>query len=50
MCEVDSWLGVAFALFAVIEFWLGRTDKVEAGSTLEMILNFLKAILASRKQ
>ena len=36
---------VAGALFVLIEFWLGKTDKVEAGSTLELVLNAAKAVL-----
>jgi len=28
----------------VLEYWLGRTDKVKAGSTLELILLFGKKL------
>lgn len=33
------------ALMALVEYWLGRTDKVEAGSVLEIILIALKGFL-----
>lgn len=46
MCEVTSWQGVLLALWACLEFWLGRTDKLEAGSTLELVLNILRLILS----
>lgn len=36
---------VAGALFVLIEFWLGKTEKVESGSTLELVLNAAKAVL-----
>jgi hypothetical protein len=28
----------------VLEYWLGRTDKVQAGSTLELIILFIKKV------
>lgn len=33
--------GVITVVFFVLEFWLGKTDKTKAGSTLELILQFL---------
>ncbi len=28
-----------------IEYWLGKTDKVEAGSIVELILNAIRALI-----
>ncbi len=28
-----------------IEYWLGKTDKVKAGSVLELVLNGLRALI-----
>lgn len=33
------------AFLATVEYWLGRTDKVEAGSVLELILISLRGLL-----
>lgn len=38
-------LGYAIAN-AALEYWLGRTDKVKAGSTVEAILNGAKTVLS----
>jgi hypothetical protein len=35
---------VVFLLMCV-EFWLGKTDVVKAGSTIELILNSIKKVL-----
>jgi hypothetical protein len=32
-------------LDGMIEYWLGRTDKVKAGSILELILNAIRALI-----
>ena len=37
---------VAFLMWLIFEYWLGRTNKVKAGSTLEAILNFIKMIIS----
>lgn len=49
MCEVNDYIGVLFALFAVLEFWLGRTNIVQSGSTLELVLNLIKSYVNLRK-
>lgn len=41
--------GVAMAVLMVVEFWLGKTKKVESNSTLELILNGLKLIFKKGK-
>lgn len=28
--------------YMALEYWLGKTDKVKAGSTLELVVNVLK--------
>lgn len=44
-CEPDSWVWKAVAgAWAVLEFWLGRTSRVRAGSVLEAILNGLERV------
>lgn len=35
---------VAF-LFLVVEYWLGKTDVVKPGSTLEVVLSTIKKVL-----
>ena len=32
-------------LMGVLEFWLGKTEKLKAGSTLELIFNGAKLVL-----
>jgi hypothetical protein len=32
-------------LYLAVEFWLGKTDLVKSGSTLELVLNWIKKIL-----
>lgn len=38
-----------WAAHAVLEYWLGRTDKVESGSVLEIVLSTLNSILPKGK-
>lgn len=38
----------AGCVLLVLEYWLGRTDKVKAGSILESVLNGLKSILSKK--
>lgn len=37
-------LGIAL-IMGLLEFWLGKTDKLKAGSTLELIFNGVKVVL-----
>lgn len=46
---INSWhqamiLGIAL-IMGLLEFWLGKTDKLKAGSTLELIFNGVKVVL-----
>lgn len=50
MCEIESWQGVALAAWAVLEFWLGKTEVLKSGSTLELILNSVKGFLGMIKK
>ncbi len=34
----------------LLEYWLGRTDKVKAGSTIELVLNGINALLPAGKK
>lgn len=36
---------IGMFLFMCIEFWLGKTELVKSGSTLELILNTVKKVL-----
>lgn len=45
MCEVTSTSTAIAVAFVLLEYWLGKTNLIEAGSTLEVILNFLKKIV-----
>lgn len=36
------------AAYAALEYWLGKTDKVKAGSVVEAVLNGAKAIGGKR--
>lgn len=46
MCEVSDWQSVAVVVFALVEFWLGKTNLVAAGSTIELILNGVKTLIS----
>lgn len=45
MTPIDIGLVAAGMGYAVIEYWLGRTDKIEAGSALEVALKGIKGVL-----
>lgn len=42
-----NWNYVAGAVLMLLEWWLGKTDKVKAGSTVELILNGAKVVLGT---
>lgn len=48
----DSWIvvGVVTLCKEIFEYWLGKTDKVSAGSSLELILNFFKVKKIKNKE
>lgn len=37
---------IGLAIFAkeLLEYWLGKTDKVQAGSSLELVILFIKKV------
>lgn len=35
-------------VYMAIEYWLGKTDKIAAGSVVECIINIIKAILKKK--
>jgi hypothetical protein len=47
-----EWGYVAGVCYVGIEYWLGKTNKVKAGSTLELVLNGVKTVCSvfMRKQ
>lgn len=53
-CSVDPayrelYFSLGLALWQGLETWLGKTDKVKAGSTPEALLNGTKKVLALAK-
>lgn len=41
---LPPWAGPALCVgYAILETWLGKTDKVEAGSVLEGVFNIVRA-------
>jgi hypothetical protein len=44
--KTDAAKLIATLLYLVVEFWLGKTDKVKAGSVLEIVLNAVKGFLS----
>ena len=39
---------IANAVLLIFEYWLGKTKKTKASSTIELILNILKTIIQRR--
>lgn len=35
--------------YMILEFWLGKTDKVKAGSVIEFLLIAMKAVAKTKK-
>ncbi len=44
------WPYAAGLIYAVTEYWLGRTDKVKAGSVVEVVLNSVAAVAGAFKK
>ena len=36
---------LGIAAYSIFEFWLGRTDKVKAASTIELVANGVKYLV-----
>lgn len=52
VCNPENKTYVNFALFVIymgIEYWIGRTEKVEANSTLELIKNAFVMVIKRKK-
>jgi hypothetical protein len=48
-CETFDCTQFALILLVfLIEYWLGRTKKVEANSTIQLILNMVKSIIMKK--
>lgn len=45
MCEITDWPTALLLLVALIEWGLGRTNLVEANSTIDMILNGVRSFV-----
>lgn len=45
---ITQWAGyIVPFLYAIFEWWLGRTDKVEANSTIDFLTTFFTETLAN---
>lgn len=45
-CEqFNQWYPAAMAVWVLLEYWLGETDKTKSGSSLALVYNLLKAII-----
>lgn len=40
----------AWAAYMLLEYWLGKTKKVDSGSTLEVVLKTTKNVLGAIKK
>lgn len=50
LCQLPQWqnaiiITVAQLSYMLIEAWLGKTEKVQSASVLELVFNILKRIL-----
>jgi hypothetical protein len=43
--QAEMFLVIGGAVYLLVEYFLGRTELVKAGSTLELVLNWIKKIL-----
>lgn len=51
LAQLPAWTPYAlWGAHAVLEYWLGRTDAIEAGSVLEAILKTANSILPAGKK
>lgn len=53
MCDCSSshyFIVILSVVMSLVEFYLGRTDKITAGSTLELIYDILSSIIKKYKQ
>lgn len=52
LLNMPMWLQIVlpYLLDQLLEYWLGKTDKVQAGSKLELILNLCRKFLATLKK
>lgn len=49
-CSINDYVFIIVTVgFAIVEFYLGRTDKTKSGSILELIYNILLAIMRRKK-
>ncbi len=49
ICNNQNYIFVIFyVIMMAIEYWLGKTDRVKSGSTLELIFNIIKLVLRVR--
>lgn len=47
---MDLWKPAAALAYALLEYWLGKTDKVKAGSTVELVVNVFKSFLKAESE
>ena len=50
LCTTKEYIFIIVTIsFAIIEYYLGKTDKTKSGSILELIYNILVAMTRSKK-
>ena len=46
MCgNTNYWHILAFVIYSVLEYCLGKTTRIKSSSTLELVLNILKFVI-----
>lgn len=45
ICGLFSYWEIVLVLWSLVEFWLGKTDRVKSGSTLELLLNTMRFLI-----
>lgn len=51
ICELNNYQHVSvIILVAVIEYWLGKTNKTKSGSIIELVLNIFDSMMSRFKK
>ncbi len=48
LCDPNQWstlMGVVYALDQVLEWWLGKTEKIKSSSKIELLINTVRKII-----
>lgn len=50
-CEAVNYIYVIVTVAGMLlEYWLGKTDKTESGSLIELVINIFKKLLTINKR